>query len=545
MISRVLFFVMLTSYLIGSAGGQQSPTSRSESPLASAGVVKKDLAETVVPITAINITPSIKMSLFGKLGPKLGIGINFGTGFCLDPACRMIATNYHVALTTRARKIQGEKIQDRYYATGPHDREATVKWFMNGKPYPYATNRDLAVLVLQHPLAGHHGLGYSFNELQPGQEVDIYGYPKESISLIRKLVRFPAKFRAPTNSGLYAFEFEVTKDKPVRIAGSSGGVVVDRKSEKIVGVLNEANDTMGLAVPIENLAEFVSKILPLEAAKIFPEAKEALAFSPDIYPKFVPPPDVYPKFIPHGGDGLTHRPQEPDEIRELRQKSQRIGDSMRNLIAMQSYSWGRGEDEPEAEEEYEVRIVEGEQTFRGYPDGKRELSEIPFPRIGGWVVPSDDWSSLAKMVGTDLGLKIKQGSDVNVGGHRMKVFQYYASIEDNLCAFRAIDDYVLFTIRRTSRVACYGEVWTDEDLNIQRISEHIDLSDRLKAYRGWEDFRVVMTYCDLKRPNEAPRRVPLSIFTQGRNKKKVYWCHGMFSDYKVFTSSSRIVPQRE
>ena len=76
----------------------------------------------MVPITAVKITPSIKLGISGKSGPALGIGAAFGTGFCLDPACHFIATNYHVAVTTQGHKVKREKIIQRYLATGPRHR---------------------------------------------------------------------------------------------------------------------------------------------------------------------------------------------------------------------------------------------------------------------------------------------------------------------------------------------------------------------------------------------------------------------------------------
>jgi hypothetical protein len=61
----------------------------------------QDFSEIVVPITSMRLAPSAKLSIKGKLGPKLDLDANYGTGFCLDAKCRFIATNYHVAVTTR------------------------------------------------------------------------------------------------------------------------------------------------------------------------------------------------------------------------------------------------------------------------------------------------------------------------------------------------------------------------------------------------------------------------------------------------------------
>jgi len=501
----------------------------------------QDFSETVVRITSVRLTPSAKLSIKGKLSPKLGLDAAFGTGFCLDAACRFIATNYHVAATTRPDKIKREKIIQRYFATGPHDKGATANYVPNVGVLPFALKRDLAIFELQRPLPHHHGLTFSLDELQVGQEVDIYGYTKGMINPIRKLTRFPATFNAPTTSGLLAFDYQLPAGKPIRIDGGSGGIVVDRKTEKIVGILSGTNETMAVAVPVQTLADFVSKVQPFLAQRIFPTINHISPVSADLYPKFEPPPDHYPKFVPRRADGLQHRPDEPYEVSVLRKKAQLLADSMRNFIAVQSFAWGTGNKEPAAQAEYEVRIIDGVQRFRSYPEGKKELEQVPHPRQNGWVLPADEWSNLPNMVGTEFRLKVHQAADVVVNEKRMKVFQYYASAEDNLCPFAPVEDFGFFTISKTVAVACYGEVWTDEDANIVRISEHLELSDKLKAYQGWEDCQVVLTYGWLRRENEPIRLVPLTIFIEARYKKHVYWCRGQFRDYQMFTSSAKII----
>jgi hypothetical protein len=517
-----------------------SPIAASQETIPLSAEHTQDFREVVVPISSVKLTPTIKLGSTGKPGPKLNAEADFGTGFCLDPACRFIVTNYHVAMVARARKIKGEKIFQRYLATGPEDKGATANALPNGDVLPYVVGRDLAMFELRWPLAHHHGLPFSLDELEVGQEVEIYGYPKGIINPIRKLTRFTATFRGPTTSGLLAFDYQLSADKPR--GGASGGIVVDKKTQKVVGILNGTAETMALAlaVPVQTLVDFVSKVQPFLAQRIFPTATEVSPVSADFYPKFAPPPDYNPKFIPGVAFGLQHRPEEPPEVKMLRSKAQLLADSMRNFIAVQTSEWGSGDKEPSAQAEYEVRVIDGAQRFREYPDGKNELGEIPRPRISTSVRASDELSTLPNMVGTEWRLKVHQAADVVVNKQRMKVFQYYASVEDNLCPFAPIEDYGFFTIQKVVAVACYGEVWTDEGTDILRISENLELSDRLKAYRGWEDYQIVLTYGWLKLAHE-PRLVPLTIFTKGRHGKHIYWCRGQFTNYQRFESEVRIV----
>src|SRR5712691_7474101 len=347
--------------------------STSTIPPSSAVEHTEDFSEVVIPITSVKITPLAVIGISGRLGPKVDINANFGTGFCLDAACRFIATNYHVAMATQAQKVKGEKIIQRYLATGPNDEGATANSLPNMDVLPYAKKRDLAIFELRRSLPHHHGLTFSLDELQVGQEVDIYGYPKGIINPIRKLTRFPATFKAPTTSGLLAFDYQMSSDKPIRIGGASGGIVVDRKTQKIVGILSESNEATALAVPVETLVDFVTKVQPFLAQRIFPTTKDVSSVSADLYPKFVP----------GLADGLQHRPEEPYEVSVLRKKAQLLADSMRNFIAVQSFAWGSGDKEPAAQAEYEVRVIDGVQRFRRYPDGNE--SEVPYPHLNGWV----------------------------------------------------------------------------------------------------------------------------------------------------------------
>ena len=389
----------------------------------------RDFAEVVVPITSLKLKPNFHMALGGQGGhkmptlspkPEVNLEATFGTGFCLDAACLYIATNYHVALA-EPDKVQKQKIVQRYLATGPDDKEATANTLPDSDVIAYSKKRDLAILELQHPLPQHHGLSFKLDEMETREEVDIYGYPKGSIDPRRKLARFPARFKALTTSGLLAFTYERFTDSPLRIAGSSGGIVVDRKTQEIVGILSQSNETTAVAVPVQTLVEFVIKVLPFLAQRMFPEAKQIPPISTDLYPKFVPP----------RSEGLQRRQEEPDDVRQLRQNAQQLADSIKEFIAVQSYAWGAGDKEPDTKAAYEVRVLDGKQWFRTFPEGAKEFlaDDLPPPNRKAWTVPADEWSKLPKMVGTEFKLKVQRASDAEVNERLVRVFRYYASSE--------------------------------------------------------------------------------------------------------------------
>jgi hypothetical protein len=123
---------------------------------------------------------------------------------------------------------------------------------------------------------------------------------------------------------------------------------------------------------------------------------------------------------------------------------------------------------------------------------------------------------------------------------QMKVFQYYADSEDQLCPYEAIEDFGFWESSRIVFVPCYGEVWTDQEMNILRMSKRLDLSSRMKEFNGWEDVYVILTYGWLNRSNEAPRLAPLTIYSEARTRKHMYWCKGHFTDYQMFSVGTKV-----
>jgi hypothetical protein len=508
----VPIFIICTC--VAPTAAQETSFRHSTTALPSSVIHTQDFDRTVVPIS------ELKLSV-------VGIEASGGTGFCLDPACRFIGTNYHIAILARPHRIKGQRVIERYLATGPDDEGATVNEGDAVSPTKYALSRDLAIFELLRPLPHHHGIAFSLDELQFGQQVDIYAYPKESVNPIRKLLRFTGTFKGQTTTGLLAFDYNLSDGKAIR-PGASGGIVVDTKTNRIVGVLNGTHrngDPVALAVPIQSLVDFVSKVQPFLAQSIFPFTNKISPVSKDLYPQFVPPTN----------DVLQHRPEEPSEVSALRRKAQLLADSMRNFIAVQRLAWGSGDKEPAAEAAYEVRVIDGSQKFRWYPEGKKELEEIPIPLLNHSIVPGSEWSELPEMVGTELRLKVHQAADATVNDKRMKVFQYSAGLEDALCKFRYIMDYVFFVSSKTVTASCYGEVWTDENTNIIRMSEHYQLPGERKIYH------IVVTYGWLQRADNPPLLIPLTFSSESEDKKHIDWCRGQFTDYQVFTSRARII----
>jgi hypothetical protein len=361
---------------------------------------------------------------------------------------------------------------------------------------------------------------FDTDDLQSNFEADIYAYPF-NWNPKRGLVRWHGKFAGKTSQGLLAFSYEEGRVR----GGASGGIVVESKTRRIVGILNgigEGNDHIALAVPVKELSEFVTRVQPYLQATLFPKTVFISPVASDLYP-----PYIWPR-----GESLSARPPEPPEVVKLRSTAQRLADSMRNFTATETFAWGRNNDEAEVMDAYETLIADGLQRWRRVGD-KKFYENVPFPPLSEAIVSGAEWSELPRMVGTELNLKIHQAPDIVVGGRTLHVFQYAANVEDKVCPFRYVMNFSFFQRSTTKFYDCHGEVWMDESGTILRISESLDLGG--PWYRWWG----VMTYGWLEKDG-TQYLVPVTIATQAEHKD-TYYCRGLFTDYRMFGVKARLV----
>jgi|SRR5579859_148497 len=465
----------------------------------------------VFPIT--DFKPDVK-----RLSP---FSIKFGTGFCLDPNCRFVGTNYHVAkIMGKYVRIKGVVAAHRYLDSGPNDVGAQDIQLVGGGSLKYSPAHDLAIYEMRRPLDGFHGLRFEIDDLENNPEADIYSYPFDR-NPKRALVRWHGKFMGKTRQGLLAFSYEEGRMR----GGASGGIVVESKTKKIVGILSElgvSDDRIALAVPVKELSDFVTKSQPYLQATLFPKTVFISPVAADLYR-----PYIWPR-----SEGLAQRRVESPEVLTVRHTAQHLAESMRNFTAIQTFAWGRNNGEPEATDAYETLIVDGSERWRR-PSSKKFYNEVPFPPLDGFIVPGAEWSELPWMVGTDLNLKIHQAPDAIVGGRTVHVFQYSANAEDQVCGFKYFRSFPFFQHGTLKFYDCHGEVWVDETGIILRISEALDLTG--PWYRWWG----VMTYGWLEKDGRR-YLVPVTIATQAEHKT-VYWCRGLFMDYEMFDVKTHLL----
>jgi hypothetical protein len=517
---------------IADARGDGEKGSRNVSTSTYWGEHMHDFDKTVVPIS--------KLQSYGPFQ-----SLKFGTGFCIDPACRFIGTNYHVAkLMGKHFKVKGSPVVNRWLGTGPDDDEASKNRLSGplGRILPkekYALIRDIAIVELRWPLSkkGYRSTPFYNDDLQYGQTAYIYAFPL-NWNPKRHLEKFKAKFLGYNvkNSKL---PWEDLSDKPLVFdydqedgklrGGASGGIVVDEQG-RIIGILNALAADMDhtiTAVPVHSFANFLSRVQPYLSTQLFPKSVVIPPASADSYPEWVPPP-------PSGH--LEHRPVEPPEVQALRAKATVLADTMRNFLATQSFEWGKGDRDstPQAITKLEVQVIHGYQRWREPPDGKKELDEVPFPApLNNAIATGGEWSEMPNLVGNNLKLRINHAPDITVNDETFQVFQWSGEVEDGICKLKSIMDLGLMSYSKIHTLDCYGEVWTDKDLNIVRASENYKLIGRWKKYRGVVTFGTAVI-------GEQEFRIPLTISTQAEYAGKLYWCQGIFSDYRRFGSTIKI-----
>lgn len=519
MLGRILVTTLVAlACLSPVSSAQDVPPHSARTPI---DAPRQDFSRSVVPITSVKF--------FGFF-----VQAKFGTGFCLDPGCQFIGTNYHVAAMMKHVRIKGAKVVRRYLATGPNDQGATLNYMASRrKPLRYMLSRDLAIFRLSKPLRSYHGLQFSTQEPNRGQQVDIYTYPKKGvINPFRSLQKFHGTFQGDNFNGLMVIEYAPNDGQRVR-PGASGGIVVDDANGKVVGILNEIarnKKPIALAVPVENLAAFLNRAQPFLAALLFPIKTVASPDEEDFYPKYRLKRSSRPQ-------RRTAQSDESDAVRLLRERAQSLVDGMRYFIAVQTYAWGKGTNRVEAADAYEVQVRDGVQRFREYRDGKKWRREPTPPGDMNSVTPSRAWSALPWYIGTKVGVKIREAPQVIFHGHRIRVFQYYGSVEDEPCSSTDITEFLFFSIHRYVQGAPYGEVWTDQQENILRMSLHCE-----DHGWGWGNTETIVTYGWLTKPGVGSRLVPVTIVYKALwKKKKLYWCRGQFVHYREFVSRARLL----
>jgi len=413
-----------------------------------------------------------------------GVELKYGTGWCADAGCSLLVTCYHVAREVSPGKIGGAKVLQVDVASGPDDDGAVLIMTTSGGWLRYNPLNDVALISLSQPLLpGTPTPSFYTGHLVPGQELVVHGFPSGG-----KQEAVAAKLLS-VGDGL--LELSLATETA---AGLSGSAVTDKQG-RIVGMLSSVTDGRAFAVPLWSIADALRKFRPALHSQLFPDgprkppefqgsmviSRELLAALSGASPEPALPlasledglGQAFPELVPHPTRLLNTR-EEPVDILKLRRRAQRMFQQMANLRALQTLRLNT-EGNSELTWLHELYVDSHDLVFRAIDDGQL-MSALPLPRRRRAVLPGAEWRDLPRMVASEFKLRLEEVGTKDVGGKQLRVFRYQASVEDRVCwaFFRTTE--VFWSHDRHFPVACRGEVWTDAELNLLRISQELEVS---------------------------------------------------------------------
>ena len=449
-------------------------------------VAQQDIAHRVV-----------KLQRYG-VGSR-GLETKWGSGWCVDAGCSLLATNYHVARGGLPRKVGGVRVHRAYLATGPDDYGAVWVVTTYGKWLRYNPLNDVALISLSRPLLpGTAAASLYPGDLRPGQQLVVNGFPSGG-----KQEAVAAQFLQMVDGML---ELSLATEAP---AGLSGSMVADEQG-RVVGMLSLVMDGRAFAVPLWSIAEAIRKFQPALHGQLFPEGLHKPA---EFQGSMVldgalvaalggsnPAPALplasleeglgqpFPDAVVHPARLFNVREQ-PADILELRHRAQQLFQQMDNFRALQTLRLS-AEDKPELTWRQEVYVESDNLVFRDVDDGQL-MRAVAFPHRRRSVVPGGEWRHLPQIVAD--GARVQEIGIKDVGGERVRVFHYQASVEDQVCWARFRTTHVFWSQDRQFPVACRGEIWTDGGLNVLRISQELEVREhnvpmqllQLAVLYGW------------------------------------------------------------
>lgn len=491
---------------------------------------------------------------------KLPIGVErVGSAWCLTDECDYMITNYHVVrLVGSSPRVNREKVRQWWIATGPDDEGARdVPSFT--EIYKFNMVRDIAILKMAKTMSatGMRAVRLFTGEVPQVERVTIVSYPGGKLRVTT------GYFDAVMADGLMKFQLDADL-----VAGASGGLVMNSNDEAI-GLLCgvEKSHRAAYAVPVWSIAEFLKNVQPQLYAKLIgsephrpklgpitvthklPETLALLDYDPEpiapagsqmmgtvkayLHPSAILSSNFLAAhaggehFQPLTNGNLQVRAEETTEVVTLRKRAAEMVHEMSNFTAVQTLTlpdnsvW-----------QHEVKVIDGHQVF--VTNSGKQLDQLPIPQRG--VVPGDEWKGLADMVGTNLRLPLRYVGDRYEDGTVMKVFEYRAAKEDAVCGMRIKKSFFKPTWKGSA--PCHGDVWTDADLNILRITQEIDLPREA----GMQSCTVVVLYGWLRHESFRDRLVPASMYLRAQEfNGHTIESTAQFSAYQVFHASARVI----
>ena len=389
---------------------------------------------------------------------------SWGTGICIDQACSVIVTAYHVELlgSRPQLRIPGRGVR-RVLSLASENDLNKGKIQVGGQLLSYNPAHDVSFVYFTKGTPRKTAPRHSYKP-NLGQKVIVVGYPDKQLhTLEARLIgsNVPLVFNGTNLKENLVLDVGVTP-------GFSGGGVFDQDGHLLgmiilYGLLGPKGEHLeiSVALPLITIAKALLKLDPSMAATIFndvPQETEQVRTStpPVILSEEALLGEGAPPTIPDLTASLIDL---PNALQALRSKSASSGNRARNLIAKECLT--NGTRKPMC---HEVAIVDGQQIFR-IPNKKSRLVEtrtsLPLPKQGVWSAFA--WSGAFDPI--DESPWVFQGSINN-----QFLFTLRSTPEDDRCWFeehpREIPLFGGGHADWEGPVACFEEIVTDQNFNI-------------------------------------------------------------------------------
>jgi hypothetical protein len=389
-----------------------------------------------------------------------------GSGICINRACSVIATAYHVQLIAGRANVDvidgGKTAKVLSLANESDTNKAEIPAGIMTLFYNVAN--DIAFVYTKKPVRHKSGVPYSYKPYI-GEKVLIAGYNQRDFETKEAHI---IGLNTPIIMGHSQLSQNLVLDIYVK-PGTSGSAVFD-ESGNLLGmiILTGALKLKGgdvaacIALPVSTIAKALVKLDPALGSTVFNEIPEEepiteqVAFMP--YQESDLPDDTSP-VIPELSAVAA---EVPNAVGNLREKSDAASKRMVNFITTQCLE--QGTQKPVC---YELSIVAGRQMFQEILTNGRlgKITEsFPIQKYAVW--PQFDWTETLGEIADNPW--IFQGS---VGDHYLFTFRSVA--EDDRCYYEEYPTGVPLyggghSVWKGS-VDCFEQVLTDKEFNVLSV----------------------------------------------------------------------------
>lgn len=388
-----------------------------------------------------------------------------GSGICINAACSVVATAYHVQrLVGRANLgvvgARTDRVLSLANESDTHKSDVSV----GNRTVSYNLANDVSFIYTKKSVSHKSGVPCSYT-FHVGQKVNVVGYHNHELET---KVAHIVGANVHLVIGQAQLNENVVLDIPLK-PGTSGSAVIDEWGNLLGMVIlsgtlkvGTGDLTASIALPVRTIAKALVKLDPVLGSSMFSEIPQEeptiRPTLPVLYQENDLPEDMSPVFpnLSAASSGVAN------PVVKLRANSKAASTRIVNLVAKQCLVQGTQKSLC-----HELSIIDGHQTFREVDQTgslRRPTGSFPVQKVGIWT--ESDWADTLEEIADNLW--IFEGS---VGDHYL--FSFRSTLEDDRCYW---EEYP----KRTSvfggghqawkgPVACFEQIITDKDFNVLSV----------------------------------------------------------------------------